>query len=137
MSLNLHAVVRGAINSVNPDFTGAWKQSTGNTIAAGGRPVPTYATVTGVPMQVQALSGRDLKFTDFVQLQGVKRAVYMFGNGQGINRPDAKGGDLLIFPENRGGADKTWLVSVVFETWGPDVTGWCKVGVVLQPDATP
>lgn len=133
MGLNLHAIVRPAITSVNPDTLGTWRESTGDTIAAGGRVVPTYTDHLLVPMQVQALSGKDLKHTDFLSMQGVKRAVYLYGNVEGVNRPDAKGGDLLLFPETRGGANKTWLVVVVLETWGPDLTGWCKVGVVLQP----
>lgn len=132
--MNLHGIVRGAIGSVNPDTIGVWRESTGNTIAAGGRTEPTYTDHAGVGMQVQALSGRDLRHSDFLSMQGVKRAVYLFGNVEGVNRPAAKGGDLLIFPETRGGPDKTWLVVVVLESWMPDVSGWSKVGVVLQAD---
>jgi len=83
-------------------------------------------------MQVQALSAEDLKHPNFLNVQGVKRAVYLFGNVQGTVRPDAKGGDLLVFPQNRGGLNRTWLVVAVFETWTPDAQGFCKVGVVLQ-----
>jgi hypothetical protein len=132
--MNLHGIVRGAINTVNPDITGVWRESTGFTQDASGKAIPGYTDHAGIRMQVQALSGKDLMHPNFVSLQGVKRSVYMFSNVQGVNRPDAKGGDLLLFPENRGGEARTWLVVQVLETWTPDAAGWCKVGVVLQPD---
>lgn len=134
MSLNLHAIVRPAINSVNPEFLGTWRKSNGYTQDATGRPLPQYIDTPGTPMQVQALSGKDLLHEAFQSMQGVKRAVYLFGNVTGIVRPDVQGGDLLLFPEVRGGANRTWLVVIVMETWGPDTTGWCRVGVVLQTD---
>lgn len=131
MSLNLHGIVRGAINSVNPEFTGVWRQSTGYTTASDGVQSPTYTNAT-VPMQVQALSGLDLKHTDFLNMQGVKRSVYLFGDAQGVVKPEAKGGDILQFPQARGGVNYNWLVTHVLETWTPDGAGFCKVGVVLQ-----
>jgi hypothetical protein len=134
MSLNLHAIVRPAITTVNPDYMGVWRESAGFTQDATGRPIPQYVDHANVPMQVQALSGKDLLHEAFMSMQGVKRAVYLFGNVQGVSRPNAKGGDLLLFPENFGGTPRMWLVVHVMETWGPDATGWCRVGVVLQTD---
>ncbi len=130
--LNLHAVVRGAINSVNPDMSVTYRASTGWTAAAGGVQTPTYASDATVGAQVQPLGRKDLEHRDMANIQGVTRAVYLFGNAQGVVRPDAKGGDLLLFPQNRGGSAQVWKVCAVLETWGPDTTGWCKVGVVLQ-----
>jgi hypothetical protein len=105
-----------------------WRRSSGTTILTTGRVVPLYDDTTNLKIQVQALSGRDLKHVNYLGVQGVRRAVYMYGNVQGINRPNNQGGDLLIFPETPGGTPKVWLVSIVFETW-PD---WCRVGVSLQ-----
>lgn len=136
MSMNLHAIVRGAITTVNPDYLGIWQESAGFTQDATGRPIPAYTTHANVGMQVQALSGKDLLHEAFQSMQGVKRAVYLFGNVQGVVRPDVKGGDLLLFPENRGDPNRTWLVVAVLETWSPDAAGWSRVGVVLQPDVT-
>lgn len=135
--MNLHAIVRPAIGTVNPEYLGVWMKSNGFTQDAEGNPLPQYVTNTGVPMQVQALSGKDLIHTDFISQQGIKRAVYLFGNATGVVRPDAQGGDLLLFPEVRGGTNRTWLVTHVLETWTPDVQGWCRVGVVLQTDTPP
>lgn len=131
MALNLHGLVAPAIDALNPRFTGVWRVSTGYTTASDGTQVPTYTNST-VLMRVQALSGKDLKHEAFLNVQGVKRVVSMFSNAQGVNKPDVKGGDILQFPENRGGANRDWLVVHVLETWTPDVAGWCRVGVVLQ-----
>lgn len=132
--MNFHLLVRPVITTVNPDISGTWRESTGVTIDSGGRPTPTYTDHTGVRMQIQAQTGKDLQHPagSYISQQGVLRSVYVYGNYQGVARPDDKGGDLLIFPEVPGGANKTWLVVSVFETW-PD---WCKVGVVLQTDTT-
>jgi hypothetical protein len=131
MALNLHALVAGPIDTLNPRFTGVWRVSTGYTTAADGTQVPSWSNTT-VSMRVQALSGRDLKHEAFLNVQGVKRVVTMFSNAQGVNKPDVKGGDILQFPENRGGAVRDWKVVHVLETWTPDAAGWCRVGVVLQ-----
>lgn len=136
MSLNLHSVVRGAITTVNPDLAGFYYASNGYTTGASGARTPTYIK-TAAQLQVQALSGRDLRHEDFLNLQGVKRSVYMFGNTVGANRPDVKGGDLLAFPQVSGGTPQLWLVVKVLESWSPDPASWCKLGVVLQTDAPP
>lgn len=135
--MNLHAIARGAINTVNPEFLGVWQQSNGFAQDPAGRPIPGYTAHNSVPMQVQSLTGKDLLHEAFQSMQGVKRSVYCFGNVTGVVRPDVQGGDLLLFPEVRGGPNRTWLVVVVMETWTPDAPGWCRVGVVLQTDVTP
>jgi len=130
--MNMHGLVRPVVTTVNPDITITWRKSNGYTTSADGRPVPAYTDVTGVRAQVQAQNSQKLKHTDYISQQGVHRDVYMYGDVEAINRPDAVGGDLLVFPEVPGGANKTWLVNEVFETW-PD---WCKVSVTLQADVT-
>lgn len=134
--MNLHGIVRSAINTVNPDILGTWREQNGTyTTGAGGVRVPNYTDHVNVPMQVQAASGKDLQHPNMLNVQGVVRSVYLFGNVQGTVRPDAKGGDLLRFPQSRSGPLRTWLVVAVLETWTPDTVGWCKVGVALQVDA--
>lgn len=130
--MNLHAIVRGAISAVNPDRLITWRSNTGYTTSASGARVPNYTDFTSVQAQIQSLSGKDLQHPSLLNVQGVARAVYMFGNVQGVVRPDAKGGDLLVFSQVQGGTPQTWLVAGVLETWTPDVAGWCKLGVVLQ-----
>lgn len=132
MGLNLHAIVRPVINAVNPDMLGQWHESTGYTISAAHKQAPAYTIHEDVPMNVQGMRARDLRHKDMLNVQGVVRKVYMFGNKQGVVRVDAKGGDLLVFPQERDGPTYTWKVVAVFETWTPTAPGWCCVGVVLQ-----
>lgn len=134
MGMNLHGIVRAAINGVNPDILGTWRESIGSSTSAAGRVTPNYTDHADTLMQVQALSGRDLRHADFLSMQGIKRAVYMFPTVQGVSAPQAKGGDLLQFPMATGGPILVWLVVVELEQWNPNGT-WCKVGVVLQDDA--
>ena len=129
--MNMHGVVRSVITTINPDQTITWRQSTGYSTSADGRPVPAYNDVS-IQAQVQAQSSQTLKHVDFISQQGTYRSVYLYGDVEAINRPNAIGGDLLVFPEVPGGPNMTWLVVEVFETW-PD---WCKVSVVLQTDVT-
>jgi hypothetical protein len=132
MGMNLHQVVRGAITAVNPDMVGIYRASTGYTVDGAGNQTPTYATDAAIDIQVQALTWKDLQHRDMQNIQGVARACYVFGNKQGVARPNVQGGDLLLFPQNVGDANSTWLVVAVLETWTPDAAGWCKVGMVLQ-----
>ena len=133
---NLHGLVRGAINSVNPDISAQWYVSTGNTVATGGKATPTYATAVPVKVQVQAVRGGDLKKYEFLQSQGVYRAAYMFANPDAINRIEQKGGDLLTFPQYPNGPARTWLVMAVDEPWtaGNGNLAWCRVILALQLD---
>ena len=131
--MNMHGLVRGAIQAVNPDIAIDYYQSNGFTQNASFEQVPAYVAVKGITGNAQALTNKDLKHEDLVSLQGTLRAVYCYGNIQGIVRPDNKGGDLMRFPQVPGGTKQTWLVVTVLETW-PD---WCKVAVVLQVDKGP
>lgn len=131
--MNLHAAVRSVIPAINPDRLGTWRRSTGYSTAADGTRLPSYTDVA-VRLQIQSLTGKDLEHLNMLNIQGVQRAVYMFSNGQGVVRLDAKGGDLLLFGQDFGGPAVTWLVVAVLETWNPDAAGWCKLGVTLQVD---
>lgn len=126
--MNLHGIVRGAIQSVNPDITASFQRSNGFTVDANHKQIPAYASAVPVRIQSQAMSGGMLKHADRLNLQGVLRSLYMFGNTQGIVRPTAQGGDLLTFKLVPGAADSVWKVVEVVETW-PD---WSHVLVCLQ-----
>lgn len=128
--MDLHGIVRGAITTVNPDTQMTWRRSQGysNAAGSGGKVVLSYLPDQTVMGQAQALDADDLKQIDGLNLEGVKQAVYLYGNVQGLVRADSKTGDLLVFPQ-RGRSDaQSWRIIHVFETW-PD---WCKVGVWLQ-----
>lgn len=133
---NLHGLVRGAINSVNPDIAGNWIISTGTVIAVGGKSNPTYAAPSPVKLQVQGVRGSDLRKYDFLQGNGIYRAVYMFSNPDAINRLVQKGADLLTFPQYPRGPVCTWLVSAIDEPWtsGNGILAWTRIIVTLQLD---
>lgn len=126
--MNLHKMVRGAITSVNRDVQAFFLASTGSTTSASGVRAPAYAAAVPVNIQAQALRASDLRHLSSLNIQGVMRSVHMYGNAQGVVRPNQKGGDLLRFPQVPGAAVQDWLVVCVFETW-PD---WCRVAVCLQ-----
>ena len=85
---------------MNPDIAAVYQQSAGSTTDNSGLQTPLY-TNTNVTIQVQACTGKDLRHAEFLNLQGVLRTVFMYGNTQGVNRVDVKGGDLLQF-QNHG-----------------------------------
>lgn len=131
--MNLHLTVRGAITSVNPDTPGQWYRSTGYATGGDGTQAPTYAAPVTLPMQVQPLTGKDLKKLEGLNIQGITRTVFVNANVQGVDREAGQGGDLICFadvatvpPDLRG---TWWLCTTVLDTWG---VGWCKVGLTKQ-----
>ena len=123
MSLNLHGMVRGVISSINADTPATLRRSTGYTTEANGKQVPAYTDTPGT-VQVQALSSSQLQHMDALNIQGIMRKVYMYGEWGGPVRADKTGGDLLVFDS------KTWKIVTVLEQW--DRPGWSCVGVVQQ-----
>ena len=122
--MNLHQIVAPLISAVNPSVSGTYQASNGYATDANYKQQPAYAAPVTMPMQVQALSAKDIEHLDALNIQGVVRKVFLNGNVQGVNRVTAKGGDLLNFNGRK------WLVTIVFETW--DASGWCSVGVTEQ-----
>ena len=125
--MNLRALANALTSQINANQSISWVQNTGYTINAAGKRTPTTTTVS-IMAQIQALSGGDLMHMDGMNLQGVMRTVFMYGNPQGVVRVDSKGGDILQFPEIPGGVTRNWLVTQVIETW----PNWAKVVVTLQ-----
>ena len=134
MSLNLHGAVRQVIPAINSDITGYWYRSKGSIISAGGRQQPAYNLPVTVQCQVQPPSGRDLRFIDFLQLQGVIRTVWMFSDPQSIVRVNQTGNDLLLFPQWAGAPNDVWKVQQMPESWNVVNDGWSKIFAVLETD---
>ena len=127
--MNLRGLANQYIQSVNPNTVIMWRKSTGYTKNENFEQVPAYEDAQ-IEAQIQGVSSGDLRHTDAMNMQGVMRKVYMYGNPQGVATADAKGGDLLIFPQVPGGASQKWLITSVLETW----PAWAAVIVVLQDD---
>jgi hypothetical protein len=121
--VNLHDIASGAIGSVNPTVLVTLQHSTGSTTDDDGKRTPTYDTTTGVRAQVQALTFTDLHQIDGLNLNGTRRAIYLYGAVAATVRASGQGGDLITLPDG-----SVWLVAYVLEQW-PD---WCKVVCTLQ-----
>jgi len=120
--MDLRGIANGVTSTVNPNQTVTVLRSTGYTIGAGRKQVPSYAAPVEGPGQVQALDGKDLQQLDGLNIQGTVRAIYLRGVLAGVVRPDGTGGDLVEI-----GAE-TWLVVKVLEGWPT----WTKAAIVLQ-----
>ncbi len=125
--MNLHGIVTPAISAVNPLVAATLRRSNGYTIAADGTQIPAY-TDTVIMVQVQALTFSDLQHLNGLNIQGVRRAVYLNGSALGVVRNLRVGGDLMIFAPGALVEGTTWLVAHVLEEW-PD---WYKVAITLQ-----
>jgi hypothetical protein len=79
--------------------------------------------------QVQALSGRDLRQIEGLNLQGTLKTIYVNGRIAGVVRVQSKGGDLVTLPDG-----SVWLVSQVLEPWNA-TAGWTKAVIALQDGA--
>lgn len=123
--MNLRGMANGVTRSVNPNIPATLKRSAGYVTDVAGKRTPQFQELTGT-IQVQPMGTGDLQHAEFLNLQGVLRAVYIHGNWAGVVRGETKGGDVLIFSE--AGESKTWNVVNVVEAW-PD---WTKVIVCLQ-----
>lgn len=126
--MNLMGLVTGAIQAVNPNIDATWIQATGGyTTDAAGHRTPTTTSVS-VSVQVQGTSSADLKLIDNIEIEKDLRKVYMYGDVQGVNRPDQRGGDLLEFAQIPGSVVRQWKVVGVLEVWPT----WACVIVALQ-----
>ena len=127
--MNLRGLANKYTRLTNNNIQVNWVQSTGYVTDEAGKRTPTNITLT-VEAQVQALSTSDLQQVDGLNMTGVMRTVYLYGNAAGVVRVDQIGGDILRFPEVPNGTVRNWLITKVVETWAE----WSKVIVTLQQD---
>lgn len=122
--MDLRGLANGVTGAINPNETVTVLRSTGYTIGAGAKQVPSYAAPVTGPAQVQALDGNDLKQLDGLNIQGTVRAIYLRGTLAGVVRPNQTGGDIV----KRGSPSQDWLVVKVLESW----PNWTKAAICLQ-----
>ena len=132
MPLNLHDLVRGAINIVNPDEDVWLIQNIGQTNVKG-RITAFYAEPEKVRAQVQTLSGDDLTVMNDTERTERDRKFYLYaetktGNApSGISRPLGKSGDFM-----RRNDGTYWKVYNVSDDYTTD--GWGLVQASQQVD---
>ena len=124
--MNLNSIVSGAINTINPDILLSIQVSAGTTVNAQYQQVPSYASPVTVPGQVQPLTWRDIQQLDGLNLQGVRKRIYINGVVDGLVRATNKGGDLITI--SSGPFAGVWLVALVLEAWGT----WTAAACTLQ-----
>ena len=120
--MNLHGIVAPYVGIVNPLTSVIIERSTGYTINAQHKQVPSYAAPVTVMGQVQSLTYSDLQQTEGLNIQGERRGVYINGRTDGLIREDKLGGDLITWNNQK------WLNVHVLEYW-PD---WCKFVITRQ-----
>lgn len=129
MALNVRAAANFAIQAINPDVVAElWKNMDAVTAPTGKR-TPVYRKLP-IDVQVQALSFSDLQQLDGLNIQGVRRAIYVRTQVASVIRVAHKGGDLVVFPRGTIPEGTTWLAVHVLERWPT----WCKVAITLQID---
>ncbi len=130
--MDIRTIANGVSNCVNENLIVSVQRSTGYTIGAGAKQVPTYAAPVTGPAQVQALDSVELKQLDNLNIQGVVKGIYLRGALAGVVRPNQQGGDLVTIASPAPAPYiGTWLVVKVLETW----PNWVKAAIVLQGGA--
>ena len=127
--MNIRKLANLAINIINKDVPGVWRHYLESTIDEYGVLTPAYEDLA-VIIQVQSAPTGDVVLSDYIKQGATARKVYIYGNLESISRPNQHGGDLLIFPEIKGGPNRIWKIVNTEETW-PD---WCCANVILQSD---
>lgn len=133
MGLNLHGIVRGAINALHPDVDVQIVRSLGSQPDENGFAVTRYARFTGVQAQIQSESDAALFHADMAGANSIVRRIYLFtpkGASEqpaGIFRPLTRSGDYIV---QRDGT--VWLVTAVIENFA-DIN-WLCVRVTMQID---
>ena len=141
--INLHGMVRGAINSLHPEAGATLYQSVGQAADAGGQAKSVYAPGVAVAVQMQSESPTALFHADRVGMEEVSRKFYLFSAQEperrvaGIFRPLSRGGDMFQLDDGPPGQGTWWLVDAVIEDFTR--SGWVCVRATMQvrpPDFT-
>lgn len=123
--MNLRGIANSVTQAVNPNIPAQIKPSSGGWVTnPDGTREPQFGDPVDVAVQRQALTQKDLMHIDGLNMSGVFAPFYINGNWYSVNRPDGKGGDIILIPST----SEEWLVVAVTELW-PD---WTRVLACLQ-----
>lgn len=127
MGLNMHALVRGAIEVVNNDVDGTVYVNTGRTNVRGILS-PTFSPVTA-RLQIQAQQHTPIQHERSLQYSNAFLTIYAYGNFSDIERANGEGGDIINVPN---GPRAGWYYVTQVLEWWPD---WCAFEVTTQLNA--
>lgn len=134
MSLNLHAIVRGAINAVNEDEPCYLIQALSSVIDDEYNPVTSYSQAIPVLAQVQSISGDDMQILNDNLKTEIDRKFYLHSETltglapMGQNRVNDRAGDYIY----RIKENTWWKIYNVAEDF--NAVGWCQVLAALCVD---
>lgn len=127
--MNLHSIASSNISSVNPTILVTVQVCTGYTTNPDGTRTPNYIYRQQIPAQIQALTYNEIRQLDALNIQGIRRAIYLNGQLFGLDRSRGIGGDLIVFPQGLSWPYGTeWLVVLVVEQW----PHWTKCACTQQ-----
>lgn len=122
--MNLHSIVSGAVQAVNPFVLADIQISNGYSTNSSGQRIPIFKpTIPDVPVQVQPMSTRNLAQIENLNLQDVQRKIYIGRKIDGVVRITQNGGDII-----RLKTGEIYLVTQVLEQWAD----WSSCAATLQ-----
>lgn len=130
MSLNLHSVVRGAIEAVHPDEECILYQANGQRNRLG-KLTPIYNAPMNARINLQPLDKDTLQHLERVGDTKASEQAFLYSSEPlpvyGSHRlPRLRGGDFIYRPSN----NTYWLITSVIEDWS--ARGWANVGITQQ-----
>lgn len=130
--MNLHAIVRGAIQAVKPDTVlTLYRSLPGASVDARGLPVKLYAPGVHLRGNVQSEGDAALNFSEHAGQNTVVRRIYLYSDADPALRPWAswrplsRAGDIIA--DEHG---QQWHVDAVIEDFSAD--GWVSLRATLQ-----
>lgn len=123
--MNLHEIVKCAINSVNPFQTITITPRSSYTVNDYGEAVATEGTSYTIQAQIQPLTSEDIKFINNYNESTIYKAFWVSANTFGLNRPMARGGDKVVW------GSQIYYVTSMPEDWY-ETSGWSHFIGALQ-----
>lgn len=123
--MDLNSIANLTAEVVNPNVAVTVQASTGYTIGAGLKQVPSYAAAVSGYAQLQEITSMELKHLEGMNIQGDIQTIYIRGTLSAALRPTGQGGDLVTI------GSQTWLNVKTLEQWPL----WAKAAIVRQLNA--
>lgn len=134
MAINIHRLIRNAINRVHPDTSATLYRSVGQVVATGGVVKAIYAAGVPIKAQAQTESAKGLYHADKVGQEETVKKFYLYSDASlkqkvaGIVRPLSRNGDMIQIDDGTW-----WLVIAVTEDFTR--SGWVCVRAEMQTNA--
>lgn len=121
--MNIFSLVHKAVGVVSPRIRVSIQVNQSSVTSPDGSRKPTLAPPQMALVSIQALQFNDITQADALNIQGVRRKMYVYGEVDGLVRVKNKGGDIVTLPDGT-----VWKVAIVAESW-PE---WTSCIITLQ-----